>query len=91
AYSSEMDYLNRLAALSNVGQTSTAQTAQLGAASAANQGQALQAAGQAQAAGTIGAYNAIGSGINNLAYLYGMRQPGSVTTDYSIPMTSRSF
>ncbi|MBT8449273.1 MAG: hypothetical protein KJO69_06260, partial [Gammaproteobacteria bacterium] len=53
AYGSEMDYLNRLAALSNVGQTSTAQTAQLGAISAENQGQALQAAGLTQAAGTI--------------------------------------
>lgn len=52
------NYLNRLASLAGIGQSTVAQTGQLGAQSAAAQGMALQQGAAAQAHGTLGAANA---------------------------------
>ena len=69
-------YQNRLAALAGLGQTATGQTAQLGAQTAANVGQAQMAGGQAAAQGQIGQANAVLGGVNAGLGLYGlMSQP----------------
>jgi hypothetical protein len=70
AYGQEADYLNRLASLSNVGQTATTTTGQLGATAAGQQGQQITAAGQAQAAGTLGQTAALTGAIGDLTSLY---------------------
>ena len=69
AYGAEGDYLNRLASLSNIGQTATTNTGQFGAAAAANQGANLVGAANATAAGQIGRANAIQQGIGDLTSL----------------------
>lgn len=74
AYGQEGDYLNRLAALSNIGQTATQAGGQFGATAAANAGNAAIAAGQAQAAGQIGQANAITGAVGDLTSLYAMNQ-----------------
>ena len=61
------DYMNRLANLAGVGQASAAQTGAFGAQSAAQQGNASQAAAQARASGYVGSANAIGSTLDDLA------------------------
>lgn len=75
-YGQEGDYLNRLAVLSNIGQTATNTTTGAGGTYAANAGNAITAAGQAQAAGTIGRANAIAGGIGDLTSLYAMSKYG---------------
>lgn len=69
------NYQNRLAALAGIGQTATGQTAQLGAQTAGNVGNAMMAGGQAAAQGQIGQANAILGGINAGVGLYGMMNP----------------
>jgi len=76
AYGAEGDYLNRLAALSNIGQTATNTTTGAGGTYAANAGNAITAQGQAQAAGTIGQANAIAGGVGDLTSLYAMSKYG---------------
>ena len=76
-YGAESDYLNRLASLSNIGQTATNTGIQAGSAAATNRGNALMAAGQAQAAGSLGRANAITGGIGDLTSLYAMSKYGS--------------
>jgi hypothetical protein len=61
------DYMNRLANLAGIGQASAAQTGALGAQSAAQQGNAIQAGAQARASGYIGSANAIGSTLGDIA------------------------
>ena len=71
AYGEEGDYLNRQSSLANIGQTATTNTGQFGAASAANQGNALMAAGNAQAAGQIGQANAWQGAIGDIGQIAG--------------------
>lgn len=54
-------------AIGNAGSSSTNAITSAGATNAANQGQYLQNAGEARASGYVGASNAIGSGIKQLA------------------------
>ena len=74
AYGQEGDYLNRLASLSQTGQTAVNTGVQAGASAAYTGGQAVQAAGQAQAAGQIGSANAWSNTIGDLSSLYAMNQ-----------------
>lgn len=84
AYSQEGDYLNRLSSLANVGQTATNTGVQAGTQAAYYGGQAVQAAGQAQAAGQIGVANAYSNTIGDLTSLYAMNQyQPSNTYNYS--------
>lgn len=79
----EGDYLNRLASLSNIGQTSTQAGAGYGATAAANAGNATIAAGQAAAAGQVGQANAWSGAIGDLTSLYAMNKyGGSPYTNY---------
>ncbi len=72
--SQEMNnYLNRLAALSGVGQTATTAGAGFGANTAGNIGNLLVNAGDARASGFVGQANAINDSINNLL-LFGALQ-----------------
>jgi hypothetical protein len=82
------DYYNRLAALSGIGQTSTAGLSGLGAQTAANIGQAYGNIGAAQGAGILGQYGAIGGaaqgGLSNYLFaryagLIPPSNPGIVT------------
>lgn len=68
------DYWNRLAGLSNVGQTTGTTLGGLGANMAGNIGQNMMAGGQARASGYQGMANAAQGGINN-ALFYSMMQP----------------
>ena len=93
AYGEESDYLNRMSSLANIGQTATAQTAQAGSQYATGAGSAIQAAGQAQAAGQIGQAAAWQQGIGDMTSLYTMnqvRQPTTYATEYS-PVTSQYY
>jgi hypothetical protein len=85
AYGEESDYLNRLAALSKVGQTTATGMGQFGAASAAQQGAAAQQAAAAQAAGQIGTASAWQGAIGDISSIAGRYDPNitTVTTDYS--------
>lgn len=87
AYGAEGDYLNRLANLSNIGQTATNNTAALGAGAAATQGAYIQGAGNAAAAGQIGQasawQNAIG-GLTSLGTQYAMSRPQPYAPNYNI-------
>ena len=76
AYSQEGDYLNRLAALSKTGQTAVNTGVNAGATYTTNAGQALQAAGNAQAAGIIGRSNAYGNTLADISQAggYAMQQ-----------------
>ena len=65
-------YLNRLASMAGVGQTATAQTAQLGANAASQVGAAQQNAGDARASGYLAQGNSINQGINNAFGTYAM-------------------
>lgn len=69
------NYQNRLAALSGLGQTATAQTGQFGANAAAGISQAQLAGGQAQAQGITGGATALLGGLNAGAGLYGLMNP----------------
>ncbi len=59
------NYINPLEYLGSLGESAGVQTGAQGIQSAANQGSALIAGGNAQAAGTVGAGNAISNGINS--------------------------
>jgi hypothetical protein len=61
---------NTLANIAGMGQTSVGQTTQAGVQSAANQGAAITAAGQAQAAGQIGSANALAGGVTGAGNAY---------------------
>lgn len=61
------NYLNRLAAMSGTGQTAASNIGSLGASSAANQGNALMAGGQARASGYMGQANALSGMVGNLS------------------------
>ena len=74
AYGQEQDYLNYLRNLAGTGQAATSQTAQIGANAAANIGQNIVGAGNAQAAGQIGVANAYQNTLGSFgtaAALYG--------------------
>jgi len=73
-YAVEQDYLNYLRGLAGTGQQATGTVAQIGAVAASQQGQAIQNAANAQAAGQIGQANAYANTIGNLTSLYGMTQ-----------------
>lgn len=70
------NYLNRLASMAGIGQSATGSTAQLGASTASNVGNALMQQGAAQSAGVLGQQNAISQGIGNLSQIYGQYQGG---------------
>lgn len=74
AYGEEADYLNRLANLSNIGQAATSQGVTAGTQAGYYGGQAIQAAGQAQAAGTLGQSAAYTGALGDLTSLYTMSQ-----------------
>lgn len=76
AYGAEGDYLNRLAALSNIGQTATNTGVNAGASAARTGGAAITAAGQTRAAGTLGQTAAYTGAIGDLTSLYAMNQYG---------------
>ena len=63
------NYMNRLAALSGVGQTAAGGLGALGANAAGAAGQATMQAGGAQGAGTVGAFNALNQGLENYALM----------------------
>ena len=65
--------LNRLAALTGIGQTAATTTGSLGANAAANIGNALINAGEARASGFVGGSNAITDSINSLLLLNALR------------------
>lgn len=65
---------NTLASIAGLGQTSLGQTTQAGVQSGANIGSAIGNAGSAQAAGTIGAANAIGGAAQSLGNQYYLNQ-----------------
>ena len=67
----EGDYLNRLASLSNIGQTATNRTGALGAMSAQGQANQIANAGAYQAGGQLGQANAWGSVVGQLGNLGG--------------------
>lgn len=69
---------NTLASIAGLGQTSLGQTTQAGVQSGANIGNAIGNAASAQAAGTVGAANAIGGaaqGLGNQYYLSQLLKP----------------
>lgn len=76
ASQSHGNHLNRLAALAGVGQSATDSIARMGANMAAQNGNALMAAGNARASGYRGQNAAFQGGLNNLATIYGMNQVG---------------
>lgn len=84
------NYMNRLAALTGIGQTATAQSASAAAPFAQSAMQAGMNAGAAAGGGTVGAANAAMGGVNNLLALYArgmwpgqgqvpMPTPGAIT------------
>ena len=87
AYGEEGDYLNRLAAISNLGNASTTNMGSFGATNAANAANAAQAAGNAQAAGQIGSANAYANTISDLSYLGGQYLQAN-QTPYADPWVS---
>lgn len=88
-YGQESDYLNRLAALSNIGQTATSDTAKYGAYGASGAADSITAAGAANAAGTIGQTNAWTNLISDLSgvagdYLQSNPSSGNAWDDYGV-------
>lgn len=78
---------NTLASIAGLGQTSLGQTTQAGTAAAGNIGQALIGSGTAQAAGTVGAANALGGalqGVGNTYMLSQMLKPQPTTPAVSL-------
>jgi hypothetical protein len=63
---------NTLASIANLGQTSLGQTGQASTQTAGQVGNAIQNAGTAQAAGTIGSANAWGNALSNTASTYAL-------------------
>ena len=87
---------NTLASIAGLGQTSLGQTGTAGTAAAGNIGQALIGSGTAQAAGTIGAANAMGGAVQGLGNTYMMSQllkpqtPTPTSTPY-VPTSNFNF
>jgi len=83
---------NTLASIAGLGQTSLGQTGQASATAGANIGQAISNVGSAQAAGTVGAANAIGGAAQSLGnqyYLSQLMKPQTPTpTGYGTPVAS---
>lgn len=65
---------NTLASIAGLGQTSLGQTTQAGTAAAGNIGQALIGSSTAQAAGTVGAANALGGALQGAGNTYMLSQ-----------------
>lgn len=65
---------NTLASIAGLGQTSLGQTTPAATTTAGNIGQALIGSGTAQAAGTVGAANALGSAVQGLGNTYMLSQ-----------------
>jgi hypothetical protein len=85
---------SRLQSVASLGENAAAQTGSTGASLAQSQGNALIAGGQANAAGTIGASNALTGGINNaLGYyqLQNLLHPTSGDTSNYAPGTSGGY
>jgi len=81
---------NTLAGIAGLGQTSLGQTGQMSTQTASNVGNAISNAGSAQAAGTVGAANAIGSGIQgagNAYYLSNLLKPQATTNPSNLTYT----
>ena len=74
AYGEESDYLNRLAAVSNVGQTTANQLGAYGAQTAGNIGSNIIQAGQAGAAAQIGGATATQNLLGDLSSIYARSQ-----------------
>lgn len=70
----QSNIFNRLSSIAGLGQTANASTAQAGTTAAQNAGQSMQNAGAAQAAGTVGASNALAGGLTNAASWYALPQ-----------------
>ena len=86
-YGAEGDYLNRLANLSNIGQTATNTAATLGAGAAANQGAYISGAGNTAAAAQIGGASAWQNALGDLTSLgtqYAMSRPQPYTPNYNL-------
>lgn len=83
---------NTLASIAGLGQTSLGQTGTAGTQAGANIGQAISNVGSAQAAGTVGAANAIGGAAQSLGnqyYLSQLIKPQTPTpTGYGTPVQS---
>jgi hypothetical protein len=69
-YNTASNNANRLAGIVQQGQNSAAQVGSMGMTGAANQGNLLTQAGNANAAGTVGSANALSSGLNTAASGY---------------------
>jgi hypothetical protein len=74
--SSNTNTYNRLSGLLQLGQASAAGTGAAGVNLAGTQANAIQAAGNASAAGTIGANNALVGGLNSAAGYYALANMG---------------
>lgn len=73
-YNSAANNVNRLMGLVQMGQNSAAQTGSMGANAVANAGNLLTQGANAQAAGIIGANNAVGSALGNVGNMLMMNQ-----------------
>jgi hypothetical protein len=86
--SQEFDgYMNKLAALSGLGQTATQQTAAIGQSTASNVGNAYMTAGAARNAGHEGVANSVNAGAGNMLFSQYSKNripaPGGSTVDGS--------
>lgn len=84
---------NTLAGIAGLGQTSLGQTGQMSTQTAANVGNAISNVGSAQAAGTVGAANALSGGIQGAGNAYMLSnllkpQTPAATTGYGTPVPS---
>lgn len=77
AYGEEGDYLNRLAALSNIGQTATQQTGNIGSQLSGDRTRAIMNAANTQAAGQLASSQAMGNMLSDIGYSAGrfLNQP----------------
>ena len=93
AYGQETDYLNRLAGMSGMGQSTATGMGQQGMQFGSNVSNSLANMGAIQGAGRIGQAGAYQNALGDMSSLYGMGafNSPSYRTDYSIPMTSRSY
>lgn len=85
---------NTLSSIAGLGQTSLGQTTPAATSTAGSIGQALIGAGSAQAAGTIGAANAIGGGIQNAGNTYWLSQmlkPQASAPSAYVPTSNFNF
>lgn len=71
--SNQTNIFNRLSSIAGIGQTANQQTAGAAQNAGTNIGNAYMAAGQANAAGTVGAANAVSGAINNVGSWYAIK------------------